>query len=75
MGNIRELVAGPAMTGLGDNDEDAAEEQMAARAPKVRRGATEGRRDRKGAMPLVDVEDFVLGLSSTLAIQAAWHRA
>lgn len=38
MANIRELIAGPAMTSLGDNDEDAAEEQMAARDPKVRRG-------------------------------------
>ncbi|MHC2088970.1 PRC-barrel domain-containing protein [Methylobacterium sp. CM6244] len=70
MGNIRELVAGPAMTGLGDNDEDAAEEQMAARAPKVRRGAMEGRRDRKGAMPLVDVEDLVLGLRTDQIVGA-----
>src|SRR4051794_2825311 len=35
LANIRELIAGPAMGGLGDNDEDEAEKQMAAREPKV----------------------------------------
>ena len=39
LANIRELIAGPAMGSLGDNDEDEAEEQMAAREPKVQRGA------------------------------------
>ncbi|MHC2106428.1 PRC-barrel domain-containing protein [Methylobacterium sp. CM6246] len=70
MGNIRELIAGPAITGLGDNNEDTAEEQMAARDPKVRRGATEGRRDQKGAMPLVDVDEFVLGLRADQIVGA-----
>ena len=70
MANIRELIAGPAMTSLGDNDEDAAEEQMAARDPKVRRGATEGRRDQKGALPLVDVDALVLGLRSDQIVGA-----
>ncbi|MDB5645877.1 MAG: photosystem reaction center subunit [Methylobacterium sp.] len=70
MANIRELIAGPAMTGLGDNDEDAAEEQMAARDPKVRRGATEGRRDEKNAKPLVSVEDLPLGLRSDQIVGA-----
>src|SRR5215213_4758055 len=35
LGNIRELVAGPAMGTLGDNDEEAAEKQMDAQLPKV----------------------------------------
>ena len=39
LANIRELVAGPAMNTLGDTDEDEAEKQMAAREPKVQRGA------------------------------------
>ena len=29
MANIRELISGPSMSSLGDNDEDAAEDQMA----------------------------------------------
>ena len=70
MANIRELIVGPAMTSLGDNDEDAAEEQMAARDPKVRRGATEGRRDQKGALPLVDVDALVLGLRADQIVGA-----
>src|SRR3954464_11588901 len=39
LANIRELIAGPAMGSLGDNDEDEAEKQIAAREPKVQRGA------------------------------------
>src|SRR2546421_5694451 len=42
LGNIRELVAGPAMSTLGDNDEERAERQISAREPKVRRGAELG---------------------------------
>src|SRR5215210_4943582 len=34
LANIRELVAGPTMSSLGDNDEDEAEKQIAAREPK-----------------------------------------
>src|SRR6185503_8659037 len=48
LANIRELIAGPAMGSLGDNDEDEAERQMEAREPKVQRGAARGRRDEKG---------------------------
>jgi len=62
LANIRELVAGPAMSTLGDNDEDEAEKQMAAREPKVQRGATLGRRDEKGAKPLVAIEELAPGL-------------
>ena len=48
LANIRELLAGPAMASLGDNDEDEAEKQLAAREPKVQRGAALGHRDEKG---------------------------
>src|SRR3954469_12139274 len=43
--NIRELIAGPAMGSLGSNDEEDADKQIAARTPKVQRGAALGRRD------------------------------
>src|SRR3954469_6991129 len=46
LANIRELLAGPAMASLGDNDEDEAEKQFAARAPKVQRGAALGHKSR-----------------------------
>src|ERR1700712_4659137 len=70
MANIRELIAGPAMSSLGDNDEDAAEEQMAARDPKVQRGAKKGRRDEKDAKPLVSVDELPLGLRADQIIGA-----
>src|ERR687890_2652600 len=35
MANIRELISGPSMGSLGDNDEEAAEQQIEAREPKV----------------------------------------
>jgi len=62
LANIRELVAGPAMNTLGDNDEDEAERQMEAREPKVQRGAARGRRDEKGAKPLVAMDELAPGL-------------
>src|SRR3954469_296800 len=62
LGNIRELIAGPAMGSLGDNDEDEAEKQIAAREPKVQRGAARGRRDEKGAKPLVAIDALAPGL-------------
>lgn len=70
MANIRELIAGPNMSSLGDNDEDAAEEQMAAREPKVQRGAKKGRRDEKDAKPLVSVDELPLGLRADQVIGA-----
>jgi hypothetical protein len=70
MANIRELIAGPAMSSLGDNDEDAAEEQLAARGPKVQRGAVQGRRDEKDAKPLVNIDELAPGLRSDQIIGA-----
>src|SRR5215204_4900803 len=62
LANIRELIAGPAMGSLGDNDEEEAEKQMAAREPKVQRGAARGRRDEKGAKPLIAIDELAPGL-------------
>jgi hypothetical protein len=62
LANIRELIAGPAMGSLGDNDEEEAEKQIAAREPKVQRGAAQGRRDEKGAKPLVAIDELAPGL-------------
>jgi hypothetical protein len=62
LANIRELVAGPAMATLGGNDEDEAETQIAAREPKVQRGAALGHRDEKDAKPLVAIEELAPGL-------------
>src|SRR3954468_10670973 len=58
LGNIRELLAGPAMSSLGDNDEEAAEDQILAREPKVQRGAIKGHRHDKDAKPLVNIEEL-----------------
>jgi hypothetical protein len=70
LGNIRELLAGPSMTGLGDNDEEAADKQIAARDPKVHRGAAQGRRDDKGAKPLVSINELAPGLRTDQIIGA-----
>jgi hypothetical protein len=70
LGNIRELLAGPSMNGLGDNDEEAADKQIAARDPKVQRGAVQGRRDDKGAKPLVSINELAPGLRTDQIIGA-----
>src|SRR3954453_11410051 len=62
LANIRELVAGPAMNTLGDNDEDEADKQIAASEPKGQRGAARGHRDEKDAKPLVAIEELAPGL-------------
>jgi hypothetical protein len=62
LGNIRELIAGPSMGSLGDNDEDEAEKQSTAREPKTQRGAVVGRRDERGAKPLVPIDALAPGL-------------
>src|SRR4051794_26221864 len=38
LATIRELIAGPSMGSLGDNDEEEAEKQSAAREPKLHQG-------------------------------------
>jgi PRC-barrel domain len=62
LGNIRELIAGPAMGTLGDNDEEEASKQIEAREPKVRRGAKRGTRGDKGAKPLIRIDELAPGL-------------
>lgn len=60
--NIRELIAGPNMGTLGDNDEEEAIKQMEAREPKVRPGTARGQRGDKNAKPLVRIDELVPGL-------------
>jgi hypothetical protein len=55
------LIAGPPMGTLGDNDEEEADKQNAASEPIIKRGATLGSRDKKGAKPL---ERFEIRLPS-----------
>ena len=63
LANIRELLAGPPMGNLGDNDEEAADKQIAAREPKLQRGGAEqGRRGRKDAKPLMRIDELAPGL-------------
>lgn len=62
LANIRELVSGPSMSSLGDNDEEEAEKQIAARDPIVHRGGQRGRRDIKGAKPLIRIDELSPGL-------------
>lgn len=69
VGNIRELLAGPALNTLGDNDEEAADKQISARDPKVQRG-TKGHRNDKGAKPLVNIDELAPGLRADQIIGA-----
>jgi len=62
LGNIRELISGPPMGSLGDNDEEEADKQITALEPKVHRGASKGRRDQKDAKPLISIEELAPGL-------------
>jgi PRC-barrel domain len=68
--NIRELISGPSMTTLGGNDEEDAEKQMSAEVPKVQRGAAVGRRERKGAKPLISIDSIAPGLRTDEIIGA-----
>ena len=58
------------MTSLGDNDEEAASQQIDAREPKIRRGAIKGHRNDKDAKPLVAVDELVRGLRTDQIIGA-----
>jgi hypothetical protein len=62
LANIRELVAAPSMGSLGGNDEEEADKQIAARKPKVQRGAAVGHRADKGAKPLIGINELAPGL-------------
>ncbi len=62
LANIRELIAGPPMGKLGDNDEEEADKQIAAREPKVERGQAQGHRHDAGAQALIRIDDLAPGL-------------
>src|SRR4051794_20860310 len=63
LANIRELISGPPMGNLGDNDEEAADKQIAAREPQLQRGGAEqGLRGRKDAKPLMRINELAPGL-------------
>ncbi|WP_445467894.1 PRC-barrel domain-containing protein [Faunimonas sp. B44] len=69
--SIREIVTSPSIGGLGDNDEDEADQQFAAREPMVQRGgAALGRRDDKGAKPLININEMVPSLRADEIIGA-----
>ena len=70
LANIRELIAGPVMSSLGDNDEESAEKQNAAREAQVHRGAEKGVRDQKDAKPLVRIDELAPGLRADEIIGA-----
>jgi PRC-barrel domain len=70
LANIRELIAGPAMRTLGDNDEENADKQITAREPKIRRGGERGTRDQKDARPLVRIDELAPGLRADEIIGA-----
>jgi hypothetical protein len=70
LGNIRELVSTPSMASLGDNDEDEADQQFAAREPLIQRGAAAGQRGEDGALPLLRIGDLATGLRANEFIGA-----
>lgn len=70
LANIRELIAGPAMSTLGGNDEEQAEKQLSAREPKVRRGVERGTRGNKDAKPLIRINELAPGLRADEIIGA-----
>ncbi|WP_426608984.1 PRC-barrel domain-containing protein [Bradyrhizobium sp. McL0616] len=70
LANIRELIAGPPMGSLGDNDEEEADKQNTASEPKAKRGASLGNRDKKGAKPLVRIDQLTPGLRTDQMIGA-----
>src|SRR3954447_14176416 len=70
LANIRELIAGPPMGSLGDNDEEEADKQIQAREPKIKRGATVGSRNKKDAKPLIKIDELAPGLRTDEMIGA-----
>jgi sporulation protein YlmC with PRC-barrel domain len=70
LANIRELIAGPPMGSLGDNDEEEADKQNVAREPKIKRGAALGSRNKKDAKPLLRIDELAPGLRTDEMIGA-----
>lgn len=63
LGNIRQLIAAPSMAQLGDNDEDEADQQLAAGKPLRHEGGNiQGYRDAPDARPLININELGPGL-------------
>ena len=63
LGNIRELIASPAMGSLGGNDEDEVDQQQAAAEPMRHQGGNVlGNRGDDDALPLIDINQLGGGL-------------
>lgn len=63
LANIRELIASPSMGRLGDNDEDEADQQLAAGQPQTHNGGgLQGTRDAPDARPLISINELGPGL-------------
>jgi hypothetical protein len=63
LANIRELIASPSMGQLGDNDEDEADQQLAASEPQSHEGGEiQGNRNAPDARPLIDIDELGPGL-------------
>jgi hypothetical protein len=71
LGNIRELIAAPHMARLGTNDEDEADQQLAAGEPQWHRlGQIQGTRGELGEEALVSINDLDPGLLANEIIGA-----
>jgi sporulation protein YlmC with PRC-barrel domain len=63
LANIRELLASPSIGALGNNDEDEADQQLAAGEPALHSGGQAvGNRHKAGASPLIDIDQLGPGL-------------
>ncbi|BCG83779.1 PRC-barrel domain-containing protein [Mesorhizobium sp. 113-3-3] len=63
LANIRQLIAAPSMAKLGGNDEDLADEQLAAGEPQQHEGGgVQGSRNAPDARPLINLDDLGPGL-------------
>jgi sporulation protein YlmC with PRC-barrel domain len=63
LANIRELIAAPSMGKLGNNDEDEADQQLAAGEPQTHQGGDiQGNRDASDARPLINIDELGPGL-------------
>lgn len=58
------------MGSLGDNDEEEADKQIAASQPRMKRGAVVGNRGKKGAKPLLRIDELAPGLRTDEMIGA-----
>jgi hypothetical protein len=63
LANIRELIAAPSMGRLGNNDEDEADQQLAASEPQTHQGGEiQGNRNAPDARPLINIDELGPGL-------------